>query len=221
MRGVETLTIAGVRRTAELVDDGAPATGSDLSDPELARWRRLRLARDRDDFVAARRLARLLVSALDGTDGPWRLAQVCDVCGGPHGRPRVEGRPELHVSWAHAQGLVAAAASLGPVGIDVELARSEPPFDDDPGPRSQRWLRWTRMEALVKRGDGTLDAALNWPLAGPPHRQGQAITHLLPGHPILGVLTDLSDADGAWVASVASTEQPAIIGFGEPLPTSS
>lgn len=185
-----------------------------LSAAETHRRRRLRRPADRDDFLAARVLARRLLSYLiDGRDpAEWVLTQRCDRCGGQHGRPRLAGFDSVGVSWAHAGGIVAAAASSGPVGVDVEwvLSEQQPPF---PQPRAavsvvpiEAWVGWTRMEAIVKRGDCDLDAALKLPLSGRPAADGLALETFVHDYPRPGVLTDVVGPQEQWVASVAGPE---------------
>ncbi|NNG38473.1 hypothetical protein HJ588_04185 [Flexivirga sp. ID2601S] len=130
-----------------------------LSLDEQLRWRRLRRAQDRDDFVAARLLVRLLL--IDGSPTPSaltgiRLRQVCAECDGAHGRPTVLDAPEVAVSWAHSGGAVAAVVgAAGPLGVDVERATTLAPELS----RRITWHEWTRAEALVKAGMLDLAAA--------------------------------------------------------------
>ncbi|MFC9797385.1 4'-phosphopantetheinyl transferase family protein [Streptomyces sp. NPDC057695] len=105
----------------------------ELDEGLLAPWERRRLDRirlpgRRADVLAARLLVRLCVTRATGLplDTP-ALAQLCPGCGGEgHGRPYLRGRPGTGVSLSHADGLVAAAAGPGPVGIDVEPATRRP-----------------------------------------------------------------------------------------------
>ena len=57
---------------------------------------------------------------LDVPPGDVSIVQRCATCGGPHGRPEVAGHPGVGASLAHSRGVVAAAAGMVPVGIDVE-----------------------------------------------------------------------------------------------------
>jgi 4'-phosphopantetheinyl transferase len=125
-------------------------------------------------FVVGRAAVRALAAELvDHTVSPAqvRVHAVCAVCGGPHGRPRLDlvsptgkgkGRP-LNVSIAHcALGVAVAAAWHGPVGVDVEAADaplaslaaigSLIPAAGRPG-GGRNWepiQHWTRVEAVVK-----------------------------------------------------------------------
>jgi 4'-phosphopantetheinyl transferase len=131
---------------------------------------------DRDTFVAARLLTRTIVARHVGT-GPLdvRLVQVCEQCGGPHGRPRVLGHDDVHVGWSHSGDLVAAVVDVVPCAIDIESLVSS--RDRDLPPESltdpeRAWLDrqpdhhrafaalWVRKEVLVKLGLTDLDEAL-------------------------------------------------------------
>lgn len=181
-----------------------------LGAPERARWCNLRLPQDREDFVAARTLARHLIGSLSN-DGFYkgRLSQSCRQCGGPHGQPVIIDQPQLSVSWAHSQGRVAAAVSTSLVGIDIELvAATPPPLPPSQRPETEsldhRWVRWTRTEALVKFGIANLDSALSWRLDWPVGGTGQLL--YLPSWvqrtPV--TVTDFVAVDETWVASVAA-----------------
>jgi 4'-phosphopantetheinyl transferase len=95
-----------------------------LTNDERARAVRFRHEADRQDFAAAHVAARRCVGRLVGeAASEIVLRQHCRSCGGPHGRPAVDGLPEVYVTMAHTRGYVAAIAGWEPVGIDVEIAR--------------------------------------------------------------------------------------------------
>src|SRR5579859_4076774 len=101
-----------------------------LTGAEQARLTGFRFAADRDSFLAAHLLARMVTGHVLGIR-PHEviIVQLCPRCGGPHGPARVLGAPGVGVSWSHARGQVAAIAGHGPVGIDVEMFsadRTEP-----------------------------------------------------------------------------------------------
>jgi 4'-phosphopantetheinyl transferase len=110
---------------------GSVGPATYLSLDELGRHAALVREADREDFVAVRLLARLLLAPYADLSDPSDpveavrrivIRQTCPHCGGPHGRPRVEG-PGLTgvgVSWAHADGVVAVAIAHSRVGVDVE-----------------------------------------------------------------------------------------------------
>jgi 4'-phosphopantetheinyl transferase len=95
-----------------------PALADDVSwlgEAERRRCEEFRSARRRAEFLAGRDLLRRLLVSLRLVDGSRSLALSGD------GAPRVEGRPDIHLSLSHRQGWQAAAVSDGPVGIDVEI----------------------------------------------------------------------------------------------------
>ncbi|MFI6812916.1 4'-phosphopantetheinyl transferase family protein [Nonomuraea sp. NPDC050328] len=139
-----------------------------LTPAERERAARLRHEADRAAFVAAHLLVRLAAAAcLDADPARLGLTQHCDLHGPGHGRPSLEGHPELGVSFSHTRGYVAAVAGPGKVGVDVERI-PDGPLDPAlaasvtaPGERvadSRELIRlWARKEALIKRGELSLD----------------------------------------------------------------
>lgn len=143
---------------------------------ERQRHAALRLASGRQDFLAARVLARTVLAEQSGADAlDVDLRQRCARCGTTgHGAPTSSAGP---VSWSHGHGMVAAVARAGggAVGVDVErrgtsavspglLAAAAVPEEAELVRRSDdvdlAFLSlWTRKEALVKLGSG-LDRAL-------------------------------------------------------------
>ncbi|PJJ58332.1 4'-phosphopantetheinyl transferase [Mumia flava] len=151
----------------------APDAPDWLTPLERDRWSALRRADDRDAFAAAHVLVRQVAGEALGRD-PRRLVviQCCATCGGPHGRPRIDGESRLHVSLAHTRTHVAALAADEACGIDVEdlgrlrgralparaLTAQERAWvsgADDPARRFG--MIWVRKEALVKAGAMTID----------------------------------------------------------------
>ena len=145
----------------------AGINGIALDNAERARLAQLR-EHVRRDWLAAHALARVVVGRLAQVPpAAVRLEQRCDRCAGDHGRPHVLWPAGMSVSWSHTQGYVAAAASWGPVAVDVEstvaeevcrtlsprvLAREE--ATDDPTTFTGLWVR---KECLVKLGVVDLD----------------------------------------------------------------
>lgn len=149
-----------------------PATLRSLTSQERERAEAFARPGDRDNFVAAHLLARERVADLTG-DEPASvvLTQHCPRCGGPHGRPSVDGHPEICVSWSHSSGHVLAVADRRRVGVDLERLK---PLDEallrrfatareaslvqlaaDPG--AAFLLLWVAKESLVKVGAVHLD----------------------------------------------------------------
>ncbi|ARF53154.1 hypothetical protein B1H19_02240 [Streptomyces gilvosporeus] len=140
-----------------------------LSPAECDRVRRLRCAGDRADFVAAHLLARLCAAQLLSIDTrELTINQVCESCGGPHGRPSLVGHPAVRLAWSRTRGIVAAAADRRPVGVDIERVASTAygprmyelalnPAEahlvrSATDPDSAFVRQWVRKEALFKAG---------------------------------------------------------------------
>lgn len=137
--------------------------GPPLSPASAARRSRLVRTQDRDDFTAARRVALLLMGFLHNSPpSNYEIHQMCGVCGGPHGRPSIPNPSNWDVSWAHDQGVVAAAVGPGRIGVDVLLATPRAGDGDLhlDGPQIADLEVITRAEALVKVGSGNLDDLL-------------------------------------------------------------
>lgn len=129
-------------------------------------------ARRRDPLpvLTGRALLRRVVGTVIG-ENPASVAieRWCPTCGRPgHGRPRVAGRNDIHVSSAHDDTVaLVAVTTLAPVGVDVQ-GHSATAFDgfdavalaDEerlPGARlaamdrpAARARTWTRKEAILK-----------------------------------------------------------------------
>lgn len=98
-----------------------------LTDAERDRMARLRRAGDRDGFLAAHALARIVAAGVVGSDpAALRLEQRCPRCGEPHGPPRLPNPGAPRVSLAHTEGLVIAAAAPVEVGVDAEPTGAAP-----------------------------------------------------------------------------------------------
>lgn len=186
-----------------------------LTPAEQARADRFRRDGDRRDFVAAhllvRRCAAEVLAMTDGGAAPGELTLVqhCDRCGAGHGRPAIAEAPQLAVSLAHTRGYVCAAAGHGRVGVDVEHALPGPADEilaatvltpaeaHAVGGDNRRLIRWwVRKEALVKRGELTLDRLRDADLSDLGHGpssliwRGRHVTEWASG-PVLGTaITD-------------------------------
>ncbi|MDR0431734.1 MAG: hypothetical protein LBH48_00220 [Bifidobacteriaceae bacterium] len=138
-----------------------------MSNEEKWRASALRDRADADAFIAARLLARHSICRLRRPDAalPLRLDQSCPTCGGTdHGRP-LPLHDDLHVSWAHARGVVAAAASPAPIGVDIEPLSAADQCaavwpEEVSTPAAELLARWVEAEAAVKCGLLTLDEVL-------------------------------------------------------------
>ncbi|MDJ1132692.1 4'-phosphopantetheinyl transferase superfamily protein [Streptomyces iconiensis] len=177
-----------------------------LSAEERARATTFLRAADRDRYLVAHLALRRELAALLGTspaDVPLTRA-TCPVCGGPHGRPSVEGDP-LHFSLSHAGDLVLLAFAGVPIGVDVEeypdratvaetstalhpRERDELALLPEAGRPAAFTRCWTRKEAYLK-GTGTglgEDPSITYvsTLAVPASPPGWLLTDLSvpPGH---------------------------------------
>lgn len=135
---------------------------------ERERAGRLVHERDRAHFVASHAALRSILGSRLGL--PPREVPLtrkpCPRCGGPHGRPAVEGA-DLHLSVARSDGVALFALARVPVGIDVEAVAASPPVEEvwpalhpterdaveavPPDERAAVALRcWVRKEAYLK-----------------------------------------------------------------------
>lgn len=148
---------------------------------ERQRHAALRLASGRQDFLAARVLARTVLAEQSGADAlDIDLHQRCARCGTTgHGAPTSSAGA---VSWSHSHGIVAVVTREGgaAVGVDVEhrgMGSVTPELVATAcAPREADLVRasadadlaflelWTRKEALVKLGSD-LDLAVRSSLA--------------------------------------------------------
>ncbi|MGW4471997.1 4'-phosphopantetheinyl transferase family protein [Nonomuraea sp. NPDC004354] len=186
-------------------------TGSEgwLTGAERERAARFVREADRRAFVAAHLLVRHCAAAyLDLPPDRVTLLQHCDVHGAGHGRPYLEGHPELGVSLSHTHGYVCAAVGEGKVGVDAERV-ADGPLDEALAGQAltgrERALVtgnadliriWARKEALVKRGELTLDRLGEVDLSelAALERQEWRGRHLLewtaPGSVLVTIITD-------------------------------
>ncbi|MFF5204437.1 4'-phosphopantetheinyl transferase superfamily protein [Streptosporangium sp. NPDC000396] len=204
----------------------SPAGMDLLTDVERERAANFRHECDRRDFVAAHLLVRRCAAKITGVpEDRLTLLQHCDHCGPGHGRPYLAEVPELGVSLSHSHGYVCAAAGPGRIGVDAEhvpagpldkslashaLAPSERPLVRD----NEALIRlWVRKEALIKRGELTLDGLRTTDLSALPlegsslPRAGEEPRRLeWDGRHLLEWRTD------SCVAVCAVTDRPAVLG---------
>lgn len=200
----------------------SPAALNLLTDAERGRAAKFLREDHRRDFIAAHLLVRRCAAQATGVpEDRLTLLQHCDRCGPGHGRPYFAEVPELGVSLSHSRGYVCAAAGPGRVGVDAEHVPAGPLEESlaaqalSPAERAlvtdnEALIRlWVRKEALIKRGELTLDglratdlSAL--PLTGLREADG---THRLEwgGRHLLEWRT------GSGVAACAVTDRPAAL----------
>lgn len=152
--------------------------GALLTGIEQERSFSYRSSQAQTEFVGGHYLTRLCASRWTGVPvHAIRLKQVCEGCGGPHGRPELVGAGEVFVSISHSGGVVAAAVTDDPggVGVDVEAINAGAHHLSDQARRrvltpgeyqavvraedpDMEFLRlWVRKEALIKVGEANLD----------------------------------------------------------------
>ncbi|MCZ4121817.1 4'-phosphopantetheinyl transferase family protein [Streptomyces sp. H39-S7] len=147
----------------------AARLASGVLDPrELRRAAAFRADADRDCYRAAHVGLRLLLGAHLGTapGGITLVQEDCPSCGGPHGRPAVEGGG-VHFSLSHSGSFALLAFAATPVGVDVETVPSPDAVADvaavmhpveiaelgalEPPDRPAAFARaWVRKEAYLK-----------------------------------------------------------------------
>jgi 4'-phosphopantetheinyl transferase len=160
-----------------------------LGAAERDRLARLRREADRAGYATAHALLRLVAAAWTGqAPDALVLGATCLTCGGPHGKPHLEGGdPAVHVSLSRAAGqvVVVAVTRLGPIGVDAEV-ESAVDFDgfdavalapgeqravaDLPDDRrsSGRAVLWARKEAVLKAtGHGLMAAPSDVEVSAP------------------------------------------------------
>ncbi len=143
---------------------------SHLDRHEVARAAMVRRRRDRARYVLAHVALRVLLGrylALAPADVVYRR-EPCPRCGGPNGRPALDGAPRpVHFSLSTSGDLILIGIATAPVGVDIEIpARADTVRDVGEllheaeraellaAPASERatvFTRlWTRKEAYLK-----------------------------------------------------------------------
>lgn len=178
--GADRRAIVAVRPTREVLQE-VPDPRQLLSAVERDRAAAFRYDAHRDDFVAAHVLVRMCAAELvGGRPEDLTVIQRCSSCGGPHGKPVVMGHDEVHVSWSHAAGAVAAVAAHALCGIDLEpraddvdaalvdlalTEREKRLVESSRRPGTALLRLWLRKEAIVKTGETSLDAVFSLDVA--------------------------------------------------------
>ncbi|MFD6885828.1 4'-phosphopantetheinyl transferase family protein [Streptomyces sp. NPDC059957] len=205
--------------TSDVVGGHPVAEALDMLDAaERERAAGLRREGARHRYLASHVGLRVLLGGYLGL-APAEVAMVretCPCCGGPHGRPAVDGGA-LHFSLSHSDDLAYLAFARVPVGVDVEGIPSAAAVADvlatlhpaetaeltalpEPDRRAATGRVWSRKEAYLK-GTGT---GLALGLAEP--YVGSALTPAaVPGW----TLTDLPTPTGYAAALALSTPAPA------------
>jgi 4'-phosphopantetheinyl transferase len=88
-----------------------------LSDREIARYERLRLAQDKKEFLLTQVLARAVLADYLDIDNPGELQFERN----PHGKPYLPGDNKPQFNLTNSNGVVALAVTAGiEVGVDIE-----------------------------------------------------------------------------------------------------
>jgi 4'-phosphopantetheinyl transferase len=177
---------------------------------------------ERDRFVMGCVVSRLALGRyLDLSPAEVPLRRVCPQCGGPHGRPEVEGS-DIQVSVTHsAERVLVAFCRGGRVGVDVERVRTD--LDTaglarmvlsavergelagaDPQAATRAFFTyWSRKEALLKAAGCGLRKAMTELAVSPPGAPARLLWWTgEPAVPPDPVLLDL-DAGEGWAAALA------------------
>ena len=206
------------------VADAPSATDRLLTDPERQRLHAHVRSSDRDGFLSAHLLVRILVArVMDVDPAAVDLLQRCSRCGGPHGPPvaRVAGQDAPRVSLSRSGRVVTAASAYAPIGVDheprgagrvavaeVALTPREQahlvqlPTTDQPD-ALLRW--WVRKEALLKMTGLGLAIDPSLIEVSAPDAPPGLVGWTAPGPRPRAELADL-DLDGAVGAVAVQTE---------------
>lgn len=102
----------------------------------------------------------------------YGLSEVPPFCIGEHGKPALEGYPDIHFNLSHCREAVVCVVSIHPVGIDIEMVDSydeallpttmnekeQQMILESPHPESTFIRFWTMKESLLKlTGEGITD----------------------------------------------------------------
>ncbi|MFC4060007.1 4'-phosphopantetheinyl transferase family protein [Planomonospora corallina] len=214
----DSLVLAGP--TGEIY---SPAGLGLLTETERERAAAFAREADRRDFVAAHVLVRRCAAKVAGVpEDRLTLLQVCEYHGPGHGRPYIAELPRLGVSLSHSRGYVCAAAGTGRIGVDTEHVPSGPldaslaaqalsPAELAVADGNEALIRfWAVKEALVKRGELTLDGLRTTDLSSLPPGPGPGGSHSLEwrGRHLLEWRTG---EDGR-IAGCAVSDHPVVLG---------
>jgi 4'-phosphopantetheinyl transferase len=193
----------------------------DLLDPtEATRVSRVTNAEDRTRQIAGAALLRLAAGHLADIDPNMiRVDRTCDICGQPHGRPRVIGT-DLHASISHSGDRIAVALTRGGhVGIDVErispidlaeLASGVLGLEEHANSTTDFFIYWVRKESVVKAtGDGVVAALERVRVSRPS--EPAALLDYPDRAPLTATITDLHPGDDYVAAVTVLAAGPIIV----------
>ena len=200
------------------LDELQPQHHKLLDEHEAERAARFRFQADRDRFVLATALLRMVAAEHADTEpSDVRLDRSCEECGQQHGRPRLPGTG-LEASISHSGEIVAVALTdRCPVGVDVEVISSR---DYEPLIRSvctaaerpfvlvaaDFYAYWTRKEAVLKATGQGLRTPMTSVTVTPPGLPARLLG--LDGAQPLCELADISAGAGYAGAVAVLTSDP-------------
>ena len=142
-----------------------------LSPDEREQAMRLHRTTDRQSYIFAHAVLRLLLSSRLETDPGSIRFEI-----GKHGKPALLfPRRDIHFNLSHADNAIAIALAASPIGIDVDAVRDDLDLDGigqrfftsdeldylncaSPGEKRKRFFYiWTRKEALAKAAGTGVD----------------------------------------------------------------
>ena len=192
-----------------------------LDETETRRRARYRVDVDRDRFTLATVLLRALVARRTNVDfAAATIDRTCDVCGEPHGRPRL-AQPGLEASISHAGDVVAVAlTTAGPVGVDIEVVAPgefESLIESVCTPAEQEFVQgardfyayWTRKEAVLKATGEGLRRPMTDLVVTPPQTAPALLSFAPAASPATCHMADVPAGDG-YVGAVAVLDADAV-----------
>ncbi|MEX2264067.1 MAG: 4'-phosphopantetheinyl transferase superfamily protein [Bryobacteraceae bacterium] len=176
----------------ELEENAIQRLSVTLSRDERERAARFAFPHLRTSFIAARGLLRTILSSYAGIP-PQDLVFEYSA----HGKPALEGRPDVSFNVSHSEQLVVCALTRGcGIGIDIEKVRPMPDLETiarhffslmeveslkrlDPSDCTEAFFQcWTRKEALIKAtGEGLSCDLTSFTVSLGPHEPARLVWH--------------------------------------------
>lgn len=191
----------------------APPPQEWASASEAQRLQAIATERRRAQFLAARWLARTLLSKVFGNaPAAWSLQAV------PDAPPAVTGRPDLFLTVSHSGGWVACACSTQAIGLDLEAPErardiaglievcctpaEQALLATAADPTALFYELWTVKEAWLKRRQEWIAPSRLQQLDAAPSAQGEVRTWRAPG---LQLALCAGQVEARWWTPAAAT----------------